>query len=479
MRHRASDDSSEGRPGQGEETSNRTEGGYPTTAEISPDEIDELRTFLETHDDATAYKVWYRRIGDGIPIRTVAEMSFVERTLERPAAAVTLECELLPPTEEPKRIHFDELDRVAVVDPPASEFEPRGDSPDERVTGFVGLARFAPERVPVAELVAALETDDSAVRESALRALDTLSDARPEDCVAALPTLRALLSEADHETDVLEIVATIADARPEDVAPLADEIATHLHADDESRALAARCLSAVAGHDPADVADAVPALEALVNDRGDGWPYALHALNRVAADHPERVRPAVPTLTEIVADAPEDDHVLLNATAALGRVSSEYPDAAVPALEDLLSLLTVDDFRVRANAAGVLSEIALGDVGALVPHVETIAPLLAVDDEHALTNTTATLSRIAEVDPEAVAHLTERFVDLLASEYELVRVNACWALGHLEAEAATEALEERRLTDDSEQVRNRAAWALVEIGSGAGSTADTDGSERP
>lgn len=448
-------------------------------AEICPGDVDELRSFLETHADAPGYQVWYRRFGDGIPTRVVAEIAFDERTLERPSAAVTLECERLPPTEEPKRIRFDELDRVAVVEPTAEAYEPRGDAPAERVSGFVGLARFAPDRVPVAELVVALEDDDPAVRETALRALDTLADARPNDCVAALPSLRDSLGAPRHATDALEVLATIADERPRDVAPLAEEIARHLAGDDaEEAALAARCLSAVAGHDAADVADAVPALEALVADRGDGWPYAVHALNRVAAEHPERVRPAVPTLTGIVGDDSASTNVLLNATGALGRVCSEYPEAGLDGLDAVLALLTADDHRVRANAAGVLSDVALGPVGALVPHVDAMTPLLSADDEYILTNATAALSRVAEVEPDAVGHLTDRFVELLASEHELVRVNACWALGYLGAASATDALEDRRLHDDSEQVRDRAAWALVEIGTEEGSTAGSDRSDR-
>lgn len=479
MRQPASDDSGEGGRAQGADTPGDGDQGYPSTAEICPEDVDELRSFLETHADVPGYQVWYHRFGDGIPTRVVAEIAFDERTLERPSAAVTLACEQLPPTAEPKRIRFDELDRVAVVEPPAEKYEPRGDTPAERVSGFVGLARFAPERVPLAGLVVALGSDDRAVREPALRALDTLADARPNDCVAALPTLRELLGTPRHATDALEVVATIADERPRDVAPLAEDIVAHLTGDDtERRGVAARCLSSVADHDAADVADAVPALEALVADRGDGWPYAVHALNRVAAEHPERVRPAVPTLTEIVGDESASTNVLLNATGALGRVCSEYPEAGLDGLEAVLALLTADDHRVRANAAGVLSDIALGPVGALVPHVDALTPLLGADDEYLLTNATAALSRVAEVEPGAVAHLTDRFVDLLASDHELVRVNACWALGYLAAESATDALEDRRLHDDSEQVRNRAAWALVEIGTEEGSTAGSDRSDR-
>lgn len=54
-------------------------------------------------------------------------------------------------------------------------------------------------------------------------------------------------------------------------------------------------------------------------------------------------------------------------------------------------------------------------------------------------------------------------IDALDEDFEYSRANACWALGYLEADAALDALEERRTADSSEEVRHAADQAIQMI----------------
>lgn len=437
---------------------------YETRGGLNPSSLDDLRGFLAEHDDATAFEIEYTD-GEGAHERTVAALSVIERTVERPAAAVALQCTTLRPDEDDWTVRFDCVDQVTALEVPtdgglATEEEPKYNN----AGAFLNLARVAPERIDVPELVAFLEGADADGRDAGLGALRSAVSADPESAKFALPLMCDLLVEESNVTRVLKVLATISDDRPAEVAPFVEEIRPYLSDDDaERRAHAAECLSDVAAHDPSDVVAAAPALASLVDNRSAGVEHALFALNRIAADHPSEVRPAAPTLSEALADETLSVTDRLNATAALGRVASEFPDAGLDAVDDLVELLDSDNHRLRANATGVLSDVAVVHSGALVPHIDEFEPLLHSDDEYTLINTAAGLGRVAEVGPEAVRHLTDRFVELLDHDHEAVRENACWALGYLEAEAGLERLEEVRLDDDAERVRNIAAWAIAEI----------------
>lgn len=437
---------------------------YETKGDIRPSGLDEFRSFLAEHADATAYEIAYTD-DEGAQQRLVAELRLIERTVERPAAAIAVECTALKPDEDDWTLRLDSIDRVAALEIPSDEALTAEATPKyDTVSAFLNLARVAPERIDVSDLVAFLRGADADGRDAGLGALRSALSADPGSAEVAVPLLRDLLTEEHNVTRVLEVLATVTDERPAEVAPFVEEIRPYLGDDEgERRAYAAECLSDIAAHDPSDVMAAVPALASLVDDRDDGVTHALFALNRIAADHPSEVLPAAPTLSEAFADETLSVTDRLNATAALGRVASEYPDAGLDAVDDLVELLDSDRVRLRANATGVLSDVAVVHSGALVPHVDELEPLLYSDDEYTLINTSAGLGRVAEVEPEAVQHLTDRFVELLDHDHELVRENACWALGYLEADSALERLEEIRLDDETERVRNIAAWAIAEI----------------
>ena len=437
---------------------------YKTRDGVNPSSLDELRGFLAEHDDATTFEIEYTD-DEGAHERTVAELSVIERTVERPAAAIALQCTAFRPDEDDWTVRFDCVDQVTALEVPADGGLATEDEPKYNNAGaFLNLARVAPERIDVPGLVAFLQKADADGRDAGLGALRSAVGADPESAEFALPLLRDLLVEESNVTRVLEVLATITDDRPAEVAPFVGEIRPYLSDDDaECRTYAAECLSDIAAHDPSDVMAAAPALASLVDDRTEGVEHALFALNRIAAEHPSEVLPASPTLSEALADETLSVTDRLNATAALGRVASEYPDAGLDAVDDLVELLDSNNRRLRANASGVLSDVAVVHSGALVPHIDELEPLLHSDDEYTLINTAAGLGRVAEVEPEALRHLTDRFIELLDHDHEVVRENACWALGYLEADSGLDRLEEVRLDDDTERVRNIAAWAIAEI----------------
>lgn len=440
----------------------RTDGGDRLTAsEIGPSSVDTLRSFLDDQADASAFAI---ECGDGDQRRIVADVRVDEHTVRRPAAAITVECTGLPPGTGRVRVRVEDIQYLQVVDPPDELFTVAAETLAERAANVAELADVAPDRVPMPTVVPLLEADETAVREDALYAVERVANSRPQDCLTALPTLRDALGSATIETAVLDSIASIAVACPDEVVPLADDIMPYLLAEDaELRAPAAHALSEVADHAPVDVLDAVPAFSSLVAEREPGFEHALFALNRVAPEHPEELRPAASTLVDALADASLDTTARLNATAALGRTANEFPDAAVEAVDVLCDLLDAEDYRLRANAAGVLSDVATVHAGTLVPHVKDLVPLLKSDDDYTLVNTTAALARVAETEPSAVDHTTERYIALLDHDHRLVRLNACWALGHLRANEAAPNLDALQTADDDEQVRKRASWAFSEV----------------
>jgi HEAT repeat protein len=445
----------------------RTDGsGLPASAAIMPADIDALRSFLDEHADADAFQIEYTDNGEQ-RTRVAADARVIERTVKRPAAAITIKCVGLPPGTGAFRVRFDDIRSVNAVEPPDDLFAVDGDTPATRASDLADLAAVAPGRVNLPMVVDLLGSSDSAAREAAIDAAGHLANARPEDSLALLPAIHSRLTDDEYTTTVLDCIATLAAAEPSEVAPYVDNVTPYLQADDDQRRRsAARILSEIATQDPSDVVDAVPSLSTVVADYGPGFVHAVFALNQVAGDHPSEVRPAARDLTAVLADTALDAEPRLNASAALGKVASEFPDAAVDAIQSLVELLDADNQRLRANAAGVLSDIATGYAGALVPHVEDLASLLDSDDDYVLVNTTAALSRVAKTNPDTVEPYTDQYIALLDHDHRLVRLNACWALGHVGASNATDKLNDVRKTDSDEAVRTRANWALSEATDG-------------
>lgn len=243
------------------------------------------------------------------------------------------------------------------------------------------------------------------------------------------------------------------------MAPLVADAVPHLSAEGSAvRRAATRCVSEVATADAGAVVGAVPALAATVESGGDadGRTHAIYALCRVADDHPEAVEPVVPALGDVLLDDAVPDGERLNAAAALGHVAGEFPDVALPILGDVAALTGGEGVELRNNALGLLADVATSYPAA----VADVARFVDADDAFARINSTGVLSRVAEARPGAVDPYADRLAGRLDDDRPLVRRNVCWALGHVEAEGAVDALDSVAAADGSDEVRARARWAV-------------------
>lgn len=434
----------------------------PTTAGIAPESVAVLQSFLDDHD-AAAYQLTTNGDGETTETLLVASLSPLERTAARPAVRTTFEYERLPPGAGRGTIAFDAIQHVRVVDPPDELLRVSGATASDRGSALKALARIAPEKVDVPEVLDLLASEDESVRAAAIRALQHVAEDRPGDIVGAVPLLRDALIDDPSYQGVVQTLATLATTQPADIAPLADRLIPELSARDrERRRAAARCLSELGGHDPADIVAAAPDLVELIEAGGPGIGYATYALNRIAAENPTAAQPAVGVLESVLTDDSYQSSTRLNAAAGLGRIAKADPAMVVGSLDSVSGVLAADEPRLRANGAGIFADVAETHAGALEPYVEDLAQLLDEEDEYAVANATSALARVAEWSPAAVTPYTDRFIDLLEHDAAIVRTNACWALGYLRAEAAVDALHARQGDEDVE-VRKRATWALAEL----------------
>jgi HEAT repeat protein len=96
------------------------------------------------------------------------------------------------------------------------------------------------------------------------------------------------------------------------------------------------------------------------------------------------------------------------------------------------------------------------------PYLSAVADCCAADDDYTRVNATAIVARVAEDRPDAVRDAAVDPTNWLEDDHHLVRVNACWTLGHLADDSAVDTLE-AAAADDHEDVRGRAQWALGEL----------------
>ncbi|SDF96061.1 HEAT repeat domain-containing protein [Halorientalis regularis] len=441
------------------------DGGYPTSAGIIPVDAADLAEFIDEYADAPAFELRY---DDESSERTylLADISVIDRTVERPAAAPAIRCHPASPRADPFSVRVDAVEQLSTVDPPAEAFTAAAEAPTERATALRRLAEAKPDAVTVSAVLTLLDNQNEDSRQDALRALRLVADNRPEDCTPAIPILRSLLQRDDlaAPADALGTLQAIGETDPADIAPLTEEIRTYLGAaDDAVRRESVRCIAAIADGDPADAVDAVPALATVIEDQADGLPYAVYTLSCVTQEFPEAVEPAAGALGDVIADATQQDSVRLNATAALGRIVGEHPDTGLDIVDDVAALFDADNRKLRNNAVGLVGDVATVHTDVVEPYTDDIGSLLTVDDTYTRINASAALARIAEDFPDEVAPLAPQFRTLLDDDHPVVRKNACWALGHLGDDTAKSTLETISETDDDEDVRTRAMWAVAQI----------------
>ena len=375
---------------------------------------------------------------------------------------------LKPPTERVGKTSQWWLTLSEVSVPPESEFtewsvfdQYTNDYVDPK---FLDLPEEpAPESV--SEAIMAIESGDEKDIRIELVRIRRVADQHPDACEPAISTLVDRLSSGDIavQAEIIGILHELSGEDPELVRPTIETLSGFLDIEthDRLRKGTVAILSCVAEEDPAVVSDLVPKLEVLLKETTDDTGSTQQILTRVAAEYPEAVLPIVPTLVEHVSD-PSHTH-RVGTLSVLGQISKPYPNVATDVVPTAHELLSVEKDRLRANAAALLADLA----GEYPAEVQSTVPdaieLLSDEDDHARYNATSILARVAEHDPEPVRPAIEALIDALDEDRPAARENACWALGHLEATRAREALATCAESDPNERVRQAASWALDKI----------------
>jgi hypothetical protein len=159
-------------------------------------------------------------------------------------------------------------------------------------------------------------------------------------------------------------------------------------------------------------------------------------------------------------DAPVGDRVALGAT---GITTVEVVPAAdrVDLLPGLAATIA-DRESPPAALLSAMADVADEQPADVAPHIDTVLLLLDAPDEERRCAAARCVSKVAEDRPDAVRDAAVDPTSWLEDDHHLVRVNACWTVGHLADESAVDALEAAAV-DDHVDVRGRAQWALGEI----------------
>ena len=450
-----------------------TDPARPTAAAVVPEDVDDLVTLTDGVDTGIVLLWWKdgtcRRLTFAFDVSSVP--SGVERDGHPTVDVRAVDDD--PPVARP--LPFASVEAVRPVSRAETVTEALPADHARRAATLRGLADHAPHLVDVTVVLCLLEaSDDDGARLDALRCLSTLADARPDDCVAAIPRVHDLVVDPPDSivhAGALTCLASLAAALPAEVAPHVRSVFSALDAADDAAVTAGvTCISHVASTDAEAVVDAADRLVDLVTAAEPTVRlHAAYALGRIAVVAPEAIRPAVADLTGVVGDETERTATRLNATCAVGRVAGEWPDVVVDPLPTFVDALDADDAGIRANAAGVVGDVATTQAVAVKRHVAPLFACLDDADDVTRANASTALARVAREFPEAVTDHVDRLVDALEDDHPLVRENACWTLGYLRDEArhARPVLERVRTDDGDERVRGRAAWALDEVGDGS------------
>jgi len=325
-----------------------------------------------------------------------------------------------------------------------------------------------PESVPLPLLLSLLNRADGDPDPpaDAMWALRSLVPSRPADCRAAIPPLRTLLEtdEFGHPGLALSVLRELGEDSPADIAPAIPAISPYLESETEMvRREASRFVATIAEEYPGDALDALPRLATVVADGDSGRKHAVHAVSLVSRENPTAVKPMAGTLASLLVEDSLSETTRINASVALGRVVSEYPGVGVDSLDDVALLLESEHPKLRNNAIGLFGDVATVYADVVVPYLARVTPLLTVDDRYARINASGVVSRIAEDFPEAVESEVPVLIGLLGDESAIVRTNACWALGHLGTDRATDGLANLATDDPNPGTRKRAAWAQDQI----------------
>ncbi len=237
----------------------------------------------------------------------------------------------------------------------------------------------------------------------------------------------------------------------------------------EDRKDALRELRSVAGDRPAAFEPLLPALTPFLDD--DERPVRLTAVKLfvdVAAAEPATVAPTAPSLADRLADEDGFYYVRARAAEALGYVALEEPDAVTsPAVvADLRIGLEFDEPEVKEKLAKALELVAVGDPQRLRHRASRLADRL--DDGAVLVryHLTTALVAVGCDSPDALADVADAVRARLDDDEPFVRGRAAEALGLLArvdpGDDRLPTTELRALTDADEPfVAERARFAVA------------------
>jgi hypothetical protein len=317
----------------------------------------------------------------------------------------------------------------------------------------------------IAELIETVQADEGREQRIALARLAKTVE-KDSDCgLEAIPVLTSELRsfEIELQAESLHILSTVAEEYPEQVTPAAGEVMSLLDVETDSELLtdAIQIASVIAEHSPDAVVDAVPKLASILQEGSPAEPTVLTALKRVADAYPDAVVPVTPELITYIEQGSDSNRT--GAIAVLGTLSKGYPHIAEETIPTATELLDAENYMLRANAAGLLADLSDEYPAEVRTSLPRTIDLLDDEDEKVRYNATSILARVAKQFPEDVEPAIPSLIDALDEEFEYSRGNACWALGYVEADLALDALEERRRSDSSEEVRNAAEQAIQMI----------------
>lgn len=339
------------------------------------------------------------------------------------------------------------------------------DGPDASV--LCERARREPESVAAATVVDHLVSGDRATRGAALKAYESLVDARP--------------GAAEDATN---------------------RLAEHLVTDDwDVRRRAALTSQALVERTPEAFEGLVPELRALGDGTEPGREAAIDALAGLALERPEAAVPAVEVLHAICHDpikpvergqradlargprggplGPERerrDRVRVRAIAGLTRVADAEPAAMEPVVADVGDLLSDDHNLVRAAACELLEAVATTFPDEVAADADALAERAGSDHEQPVPWRAAdALASLAAVRPaqvgRAVAPIASdlsRFLDSRTVERRRTGTTLAVAAAAIRPTAIEPAgaLLKDRLADRDDAVGARAATALALSGVG-------------
>jgi hypothetical protein len=243
------------------------DGGLPTKAGIMPGSPVNLVSFIDEYADAPGYELDYEDDGTEQSV-LCRSISLDDKSSDDP----TLRCTPIDPEAAEFDVEFENIELLSVVEPPPEAFISDVDSLAEKAAAFRRVSDVHPEAINISSVLGILDRADGprSRDEDALKALQRVSAARPEDCTPAIPILRTLLTLDDPPglADMLLTLARIGGTDAEAIAPLSDDIMPYLEAEAALvQTAAARCMAVIAEETPEDAVEAVSQWPPLLTAR--------------------------------------------------------------------------------------------------------------------------------------------------------------------------------------------------------------------